>query len=309
MPGPTCCALGPADGVDVLQELDWAARAVRFLGRFDVSLVERHTLGLVQYRAGQFDQAIETLHKFNDVTWQGVIQAENWFVLAMIHQRLGNQAEARKCLETARQLMQDPETTNPDALSRSFVCTDWILDHVLAREAKALFADPASLGNASRPATTEPVVSRTQPAKYVKLIHVATGRVLAVQHDSADPAARIVLAEDEDNKARQWIFEPDGDDFRVVNRQSGKVLDVFQKSLDNGGLIIQFASQPKDNDNQHWSWIGTDEGPEKARRLMVKLSGLVLDMDDKGKAIQRRANDQAKTQLWQVIEVPEGDPP
>jgi hypothetical protein len=42
---------------------------------------------------------------------------------------------------------------------------------------------------------------------------------------------------------------------------------------------------------------------------MVKLSGLVLDVDDEGKAIQRQASDQAKSQLWQVIEVPESAPP
>jgi serine/threonine protein kinase/WD40 repeat protein len=157
--------------------------------------------------------------------------------------------------------------------------------------------------------TSPQLVRQRGAAKYVKLVHVATGRVLAVQHDSADPAARIIVAEDEDNKARQWIFDQDGDDFSVVNRQSGMLLDVYGMLKDDGAAIIQYDEKPVDNDNQIWSWSGNEEGPEKARRLKNKSSGLVLDMDDKGKAIQRRANDQAKTQLWQVIEVPKGDPP
>jgi hypothetical protein len=48
---------------------------------------------------------------------------------------------------------------------------------------------------------------------------------------------------------------------------------------------------------------------EKPRRLNVKLSGLVLDTDDEGKVVQRQADDKAKSQLWQVAEVPEGNPP
>ena len=94
-----------------------------------------------------------------------------------------------------------------------------------------------------------------------------------------------------------------------MNRQSGKVLNVFENSLDSGGPIIQYDSQPKDNDNEHWSWIGNEERPEEARRLKAKSSGLVLDIDDSGSVIQRCANEKTKSQLWQIIEIPENESP
>ena len=146
-------------------------------------------------------------------------------------------------------------------------------------------------------------------AKHVKLVHVATGQVLAVEHDSADAEARIVLAEDQENKARQWIFWQDGDAFMVANRQSGKVLDVSQKSADDGAPIIQYDKKTEDNDNQRWSWLGKEEGPEKGRRLQVNSSGLVLDVDGQGKAIQRKADEKAKSQLWHVMETHDSTPP
>ena len=73
--------------------------------------------------------------------------------------------------------------------------------------------------------------------------------------------------------------------------------------------IIQYDEKRVENDNQLWSWSGKEEEQEQARRLKSKLSGLVLDTDDEGKVIQRQADEKAKSQLWQVIEVPEGEMP
>lgn len=142
--------------------------------------------------------------------------------------------------------------------------------------------------------------ARAQDAKVVKLVHVATGKVLAVADDSVEAGARVVLAKDEANEARQWRLEKDGDHLKVVNRKSGKVLDVYENSKDDGGQIIQWDEKAEENANQRWSWDGAGE----ERRLKGKDSGLVLDVDPDGNGIvQKKADDKAKSQLWKVVEV------
>jgi hypothetical protein len=137
-----------------------------------------------------------------------------------------------------------------------------------------------------------------QDGKYVKLVNPDTGKVLAVADNSDDAGARVVLAKDDGSEGQQWKLEKDGDYYKVVNRKSGKVLDVFEESTEEGGQIIQWDDKSEGTDNQRWSWVGGG----KERRLKSKSSGLVLDMDD-GKAVQRKADDNAKGQLWQVVEV------
>jgi Ricin-type beta-trefoil lectin domain-like len=138
-------------------------------------------------------------------------------------------------------------------------------------------------------------------AKYVKLVHEETGKVLAVADDSGDSGARAVLAKDEANEARQWKLEKDGGHYKLVNRKSGKVLDVFEESKDEGGPIIIWDDKAEGNDNQRWSW----EGDGKSRRLKAKSSELVLDVGEEGNLVQRKADEKAKGQLWRVAEVKE----
>ena len=110
-----------------------------------------------------------------------------------------------------------------------------------------------------------------------------------------------MLAKDEKNEARQWKLEKDGDHLKLVNRKSGKVLDVYGESKDEGGAIIIWDDKSEGTDNQRWSW----EGDGKDRRLKSKSSGLVLDVDADGKVVQQKADAKAKGQLWRVVEVKE----
>jgi hypothetical protein len=135
--------------------------------------------------------------------------------------------------------------------------------------------------------------------KYVKLVHVETGKVLAVADNSEEAGARAVLAKDGDAEALQWKIEKDGNFLKLVNRKSGKVLDVFEDSKDEGVQIIIWDEKDEGTDNQRWSWVG--EGKE--RRLKSKSSELVLDIDADGKLIQKKADDKSKKQLWRVEEV------
>jgi hypothetical protein len=142
--------------------------------------------------------------------------------------------------------------------------------------------------------------SAAADAKYVKLVHPDTGKVLAVADNSEEAGAKAVLAKDDGSKAQQWTFEKDGDHYKITNRKSGKVLDVEGDSTDEGGGIIQWDDKAEGTDNQRWSWEGTG----KARRLKSKSSSLVLDIGDDG-IVQRKADAKAKGQLWEVVEIKE----
>lgn len=134
---------------------------------------------------------------------------------------------------------------------------------------------------------------------YVKLVHVDTGKVLAVADNSDEAGARVVLAKDGDAEALQWKIVKDGDVVKIANRKSGKVLDVFEASTDEGAQIIIWDEKTEGVENQRWSWAG--EGKE--RRLKSKSSDLVLDIDAEGKVIQKKSDDKSKKQLWKIEEV------
>jgi tetratricopeptide (TPR) repeat protein len=100
-----------------------------------------HALGLAHYRAGQFDKAIEQLHKSIKGNWGG--NAANWLVLAMAHQRLGQVAEARNWFDKAARWMDHtgPEAAGGSANAlRSLHPHDALACLVLRREAETLLA-------------------------------------------------------------------------------------------------------------------------------------------------------------------------
>jgi hypothetical protein len=133
--------------------------------------------------------------------------------------------------------------------------------------------------------------------KFVKLVHVDTGKVLAVADNSDEADAKAVLAKDDGSKGQHWKIDKDDDHYKLANRKSGKILDVFMGSQDEGSAVIQWHEKESPADNQRWSW----EGVGKERRLKSKVSNLVLDVDDKEVVIQKKSYDKAKSQLWRVV--------
>jgi hypothetical protein len=171
------------------------------------------------------------------------------------------------------------------------------LDAVKAATAQLRAASARMQSGADKPAD----------GRFVKLVHVETGKALGIAGDSDEDSAQAELAQDEPNDTRIWKIEKDGDFFKLLNRKSGKVLDVQRESKSEGAAVIQWPDKAEvenqlTQDNQRWSWDGS--GAE--RRLTNKLSNLVLDIDGTGKLVQRLADPGARRQLWRVVEVKEG---
>ena len=136
---------------------------------------------------------------------------------------------------------------------------------------------------------------------FVQIVHVASGKILAVDNDSEESAAVTVVVKEDKEKAapRQWQLVKDGEFVKVVHRTSSKVLDVNEDSRDEGAAIIIYDAKDEGTDNQRWSWVG--KGDE--RRLKSKSSELVLTINEDGKVIQKKADEKDKKQLWKVVEV------
>jgi hypothetical protein len=76
---------------------------------------------------------------------------------------------------------------------------------------------------------------------------------------------------------------------------------VYGDSRDEGVKIIIWDVKDEGVDNQRWSWVGDEK--EKTKRLKSKSSELVLDIGEDGEVVQKKADDKAKSQLWEVVEV------
>src|SRR5262249_868677 len=142
-------------------------------------------------------------------------------------------------------------------------------------------------------ATAAPNSARAAEAKYVKLINVGNGKVLAVEDDSMSPASHAVVAKEKETtdkqaRAHHWKVEKDGDDYKLANRHSDLVLDVDGESQDDGASIIVWDDKTDGgNDNQRWSLDlasvskpGANAATDQGQRIKSKSSGLVLDVDN-----------------------------
>jgi hypothetical protein len=147
---------------------------------------------------------------------------------------------------------------------------------------------------------------------YYKIVNVGSGKILGVADDSdASEAQAMLMADvptsDKHSKNRQWKLEKDGNFFKFANRASDKVLDVYQELGAEGTQIILYDDKAGNNaestDNQRWSLDGDAKNAAAGRPIKSKSSGLVLDAEPDGSIVQRRANQNAKGQLWRVVEV------
>ena len=129
------CALAPDAQIDPSKLVQLAERAAQA----KPAPHHLHTLGLVHYRAGQYDKAIEQLHKSMEGNWKA--QVVNWLVLAMAHQRLGHTDEAHIWFEKAARWIDNPDvpkSSNSGDRLRTLYPHDALACMVLRREAEML---------------------------------------------------------------------------------------------------------------------------------------------------------------------------
>jgi tetratricopeptide (TPR) repeat protein len=130
------CMLHPEGGTAPAQGVLWAEKAVAGDPKAGWYI---HALALAHYRAGKFDQAVRSCGESQqaDPHWGGAIL--NRLLLAMAHQRLGRDEEARQCMATAvrwRQGAVDGTYKGEEVTPPAMHLSDWLEFEVLYREAR-----------------------------------------------------------------------------------------------------------------------------------------------------------------------------
>jgi serine/threonine protein kinase/WD40 repeat protein len=125
------CALARKSPVDPARTVQWANQAVAS----NQAAWYFHVLGLAQYRAGQFDQALQSFTKGNAQPWK--YWEINWFGLALVHHRLGHADEARQCWDKGIQWLEREGPPSPERPAY-ILPQDWLEAQLLRREAEEM---------------------------------------------------------------------------------------------------------------------------------------------------------------------------
>jgi serine/threonine protein kinase/WD40 repeat protein len=125
------CAMARKSPIEPARAVQWANQALAS----DHHPWCFHALGLAQYRAGQFDQALQSFTKANVKTWPD--SELNWFGLALVHHRLGHTDEARQCLDKGIQWLEREGPPSPE-LPAKLLPQDWLEAQLLRREAEEM---------------------------------------------------------------------------------------------------------------------------------------------------------------------------
>ena len=124
------CAVARKSRIEPTRALQWATQAIAS----DQHPWCFHVLGLAQYRAGQFDEALQSFTKANVKTWTWEL---NWFGLALVHYRLGHADEARQCFDEGIQWLEREGPPSPE-LPAKLLPQDWLEAQLLRREAEEI---------------------------------------------------------------------------------------------------------------------------------------------------------------------------
>lgn len=124
-------------------ELRGLAERARSVGGDHPSWIQPWThllMGLAEYRAGRFDDAIGWLEKCRAVSDHPSRTAAADALLAMAHHRLGNPQAARSALTRCAERMEKdlPAANSGDLTDTGTAIENWLIAHVLLREAEAL---------------------------------------------------------------------------------------------------------------------------------------------------------------------------
>jgi tetratricopeptide (TPR) repeat protein len=118
---------------------------------------ECHVLGLAYYRAGQYQQAGNSLKEFLKAHPDDCSYIANWLLMGMIEHRLGHAEKAQGWLDKAELWIKEetPKMVQLEDLSaeRGHPWRDWLMIQLLHREAETLIRGKTT--DRSRPKKTE----------------------------------------------------------------------------------------------------------------------------------------------------------
>ena len=100
-------------------------------------------------------------------------------------------------------------------------------------------------------------------------------------------------------------YMPDKTRYKIVNKNSGKVLDIKDSSSDNAAQIVQWSSN--DSLTQQWYLVDVDNGYKK---IVNVKTGLALDVKDESKdnggLIIQYTSTGGHNQHWEFINIGNG---
>ncbi|HLL66118.1 MAG TPA: RICIN domain-containing protein [Micromonosporaceae bacterium] len=124
------------------------------------------------------------------------------------------------------------------------------------------------------------------PTAYYAVVAKHSGRALTV--GSALDGANVVQQTRADAPSQQWRFVATADGhYKILNRGSGKALDVFGQSLLDGAAITQWTDNS--GANQQWRLVDVAGG---GVQIVSRHSGKVVDVFDESRL------DGAKVTQW-----------
>jgi hypothetical protein len=206
------CSLRAGAFQDVAEPVRWAEKSVAEpWGAFGPFWQRLFAYALALYRAGRYDAALQRATESIAADPSGD-SGLNWVLMAMIHQRLGHAAEARRWLAKSRGWRGHPDQYS------------WHLrlEHqVLLREAEALLKQPLDVGHtaASTNSAFEEIVHRHRPSRHGRF------GVRDLPASVYPRRLRSARAIDANHLLAQQIDIPD--DLRA----SGEVVGAFDRDL------------------------------------------------------------------------------
>ena len=92
---------------------------------------------------------------------------------------------------------------------------------------------------------------------FVFIQHIETGQVLAVEGALKKDDAKVIVEDQKrrSNNHQEWRLTPaDNDETQVFieNRATGYVLDITDKSTENGASVASYHRKTRGTENQQW---------------------------------------------------------
>jgi arabinogalactan endo-1,4-beta-galactosidase len=139
-----------------------------------------------------------------------------------------------------------------------------------------------------------------------KFANRSNGQILVIYQASNQAGAQLTTAADSGNPglSQQWSITSNGDGyFQIANLNPGagattNVLDDLGGSNAAGNLVVQ--SLANGSQEQEWDVVSAGNGYFNFKN---RLSGLVLDLNGSGFAVQQAVSAAIQAQQWQIVPV------